>query len=261
MSLYNKRPFLRTFLLVLSLNFTCLQTGHTDIIAIFACDTYAQNIEKAVQNDLRNMRDEAQRIAMYTQQDLKELIFDGDSLRPRQFLNTLKSLSFTEDDIVLFYFSGHGYRTHSKSDNIPWPNLFFTRSGYGIDYDQVLDILSAKNQRFLFSIADCCNNFMGQDTAPPVFKKKTMSKAEYSLVKENYKKLFLETRGQILVTSSDVSEFSWCMTRGAIFTLAFLDYIQDETMNATSPSWDSILMNTRSKVLKHQTSYYYIATY
>lgn len=250
--------FLKVSSIFLCLSFSFIQRSYADVIAIIACDTLAYSIDRAVNNDLNNMREEAQRIAFYTKQNLRELIFDGHQLNSNYFLDTLNSLTFTEHDIVIFYFSGHGYRTHSKGDSVPWPNLFFSISNCGVDYALVLEILASKNQRFLLAIADCCNNFLEEDVAPPVISKKLSTKAESSRIAINYKKLFLETEGKILITSSDVSELSWCMMRGALFTLAFLDNIHEETLKRKSPSWESILQNSSKKILKHQTPIYQI---
>jgi hypothetical protein len=253
----DKKNSMRSVIYSILLSFFFLQPLQGDIIAIIVCDTHAGNIENAVIMDLNNIRAEAQRIAEYTESDLKEMIFDGASLDPSDFLTTLKSLKFSANDSILFYFSGHGYRTYAKDDKIPWPNLFFSDSGKGIDYTQVLKILTAKNKRLLLAIADCCNNFMDDDIAPPVVKKDIKSKRDIERMKVNYKKLFLE-KGNILVASSDISELSWCYNRGAVFTLALLEILQEEAQHKKSPTWKSILNKTSEKIKKHQTPVYLI---
>ncbi|NGX43804.1 MAG: hypothetical protein K940chlam7_02108 [Chlamydiae bacterium] len=227
-----------------------------DVVAILMCDTHADNIEQPVAMDLKNMCEEVARIATYTKRDLKELIYTGDELFPEQVLDDVKGLAFHPDDIVIFYFSGHGYRTESKDGN-PWPNMFFTMANQAVDYDLVCQILYSKNPRLLITIADCCNNYMDERGAPPVVKGKVYSKAETTHVKKNYQELFLNTEGLIMIRSSEVGEYSWCMNRGAIYTLALLDSIKLETLKQHGVSWDSLLERAASSVCRHQTPVVY----
>lgn len=230
-----------------------------DIIAIITCDTHAHNIENSVTEDLATIRGEVAKIALYTESDLKEIIFDGNNLQPKEFLKTLKGLQFTEGDTVLFYFSGHGFRTYSKDESILWPNLFFSDSGRGIDFAEVLSILGAKRQGLLVAIADCCNNYMDDSTAPPLVKGEA-AKQSVEILKKNYKKLFLETKGSVLVASSSVSEYSWCYPRGAVFTLAFIQSMHEEVLKKSDPDWKTILDKASYRIKRHQTPFYFINT-
>lgn len=245
-------------ILITILIFT-FQYANCDVITIVACDTHANNLQTAVRNDLVNIRNEAAKIALYTKLDLKELIFDGDTMEPKTFLSTLRSLKFAKDDIVFFYFSGHGYRTYSKEEANFWPDLFFTKAGEGVDYSQVLQILSSKNPKFLLAIADCCNNYLDDLTAPPVIKQAL--KPNTTALEKNYKKLFLEMKGSILIASSSVSEYSWSYPKGAVFTLAFIQSLTEETTRKSDPKWQVILNKTTQRIKRHQTPIYLINTF
>lgn len=225
------------------------------IVSIIACDTVADSIGESVARDMSHVQNEIRQIALYTNSSLQELIFDGASLYPQAFLDTLRALEFTEEDTIIFYFSGHGYRTFSKDEGVSWPNFYFTISDKGVDYAQIIEILSSKNQNLLIAIADCCNNFLEASEAPPLVKRKI--EALSSGAKSNYKKLFLETSGKIIITSSDIGELSWCYTRGAIFTMALFDCIQEETRKKKT-SWSMILDLTAVKVSAYQTPVYVI---
>ena len=105
-----------------------------ELVLLLNCDTEANNLEESVYSDLQNIRDEALRISHLTGMPIREISFQGYELNVKAVLNSLNSLKIKNDDVLIYYFSGHGYRTPSKKDN-PWPYLFFSKSGFAVDYD------------------------------------------------------------------------------------------------------------------------------
>lgn len=233
-----------------------LQGG--DLFSIILCDTEAGNISDSIVLDLKYMRNEVARIQSYTQMRLIETIFEGDALYPNEIYNFLEGMAFNPDDVVIFYFSGHGYRTPSKGSN-PWPNLYFSVAEQGMDFFDVTELLRAKNPRLLLSMCDCCNNSIPDNAAPDVYEKEWMSESMDSQIRENYKKLFMDTSGLIMVRSSDVGEYSWCNAKGALYTLAFLESLKSYIRNSKNVTWEAILSDASLRVLKHQTPIYELA--
>lgn len=226
-----------------------------ELVLFLNCDTQAENLEQSVYNDLQNVRSEALRVSQYTGLPIREIAFEGSELNPKTVLNTLKKLKVSHDDVVLYYFSGHGFRTPSKGSN-PWPYLYFSGFDSGVDYDQIMRLLSQKYPRLVITIADCCNNVLEERYAPPVYKFIGSKKKEEKIA-DAYRKLFLETEGEILITSSEIGEYSWCIPKGALFTLALIDEIKVET-GKDDPSWERILSRASWKVKKYQKPYYTI---
>ncbi len=226
-----------------------------ELVLFLACDTEAKNIETSVYKDLSNMRDEALRISHYTGLPIKEISLIGHELTPPAVLNALKFLDVEHDDVVLFYFSGHGFRTPSKEDD-PWPNLFFSQTWEGIDYGKVIDILSDKYPRLLITVADCCNNIMEEHVAPPIFIGK-VDRTRKEIKEQAYRELFMETEGRVLVASSQIGEFSWSVSKGALFTSAFLESLKKESEKGCS-NWKTILDRSSRKVKFYQNPYYQV---
>lgn len=227
-----------------------------ELILFLNCDTQANNLEKSVFNDLQNIRDEALRISHYTGMPIREFTFDGSDLDPKSVFKSLKKLHVNNDDVVLYFFSGHGYRIPSRGDN-PWPYLYFSKYDKGVDYEKIMNILSSKQSRLLITIADCCNNVLDERYAPPVYKFLGVKKNEDKIA-HAYRQLFLETEGEILITSSEIGEFSWCYPKGALFTLAFIEEIKFET-GKSDASWERILSRASYKVKKYQKPHYVIS--
>jgi hypothetical protein len=252
METFKKRCLLLFIFLALPLKGYC-----GELVLFIVCDTMAINIEDSVYHDLENVRQECLRISEFSELPLREIAFTGGGLNPESVFKELKGFSVSPDDLVIFYFSGHGYRTDSKGEN-PWPNLLCSSSRTGIDYGKVVEILLSKQPRFLLAIADCCNHFMSGSFAPPVpdLAIKSFSSEQVRL---SYRKLFLESEGAVLVTSSEVGEMSWCIPRGALFTLSLIDSLKIEAESPT-PSWELLLERASLKVKGYQHPFYLIHT-
>jgi hypothetical protein len=228
-----------------------LQAG--DLYSIILGDTVADNISESIVQDVNHLQDEISRIQFYTGMRLIEIKFEGSELYAENIYSYLGDLVFSPDDVVIFYYSGHGYRTPSKGSN-PWPNLYFTVSGEGVDFYDITYLLKDKNPRLLLSICDCCNNSIPDGLAPSVYEKELIIQSR-DYLKANYKKLFMDISGLIMIRSSEVGEYSWCTPNGALYTSAFLDSLKNN-LRLKKTSWESILSGAGAKVLKYQTAVY-----
>jgi hypothetical protein len=204
------------------------------------------------------MQNEVTRIQWYTQLRLIEINFTGENLVPSEIFNFIRDIQFNHDDVVIFFFTGHGYRTPSKINN-PWPNLYCSITEQGVDFYQITKLLEEKNPGLLVALCDCCNNILPESAAPEVISKEFLSEAMDTRLRENYQSLFLQTTGVIRVRSSDVGEYSWCNSRGAVFLLAFLESLQKHTRSDQRATWKNIFDTTVSKVIKLQTPVYELA--
>lgn len=225
-----------------------LSVQAADLIAIIASDTLDKDIGKSVKLDFDHMRKAMQTVANYTGLNLKEVLMEGQSTNPQQFLQQLNSIRAGSDDVVVFYFGGHGYRTKSKGDS-PWPNLIFTQQDQGLEYDYVIYNLMEKHPRLLITIADVCNSFIGERSAPPLVNRAYAAAIPDEKIRANYQHLFLDEAGMINITSSQVGETSsGNNTEGGAFTSAFLQNLSDEVKNADDASWELLLERTKTKV-------------
>lgn len=131
--------------------------------------------------------------------------------------STIENLRCAPEDIVVFYYIGHGGRSIQVDPNEhPWPKMWFYQGG---DYrpDLMLDLgwvheqLKAKNPRLLLTIGMCCNK--GQGDIPPDIMP-TFSQRSYGSVYvspeqiENIKNAFMNTCGNLIATSAKPGQLS-----------------------------------------------------
>jgi hypothetical protein len=220
---------------------------HTIVVA----DTTDDSIGDSTAIDLFKMRREFKKVAQYTKMEHNLISISGQEVLPRNVLDSIEPLEFDQDDVVIFYYSGHGYRTESKEGN-PWPNLYFSIVGEGIDLSHIRDLLEEKNPRFLIVMADVCNSFVPDDFAPPLISKLWINGTDEQIIEANYRSLFMETEGTLLISSSEVGEYSWGTNSGGLFTVAFLQNLQKTVKSSDYPEWEMILDQTAQLISDSQ---------
>lgn len=246
--------FKRYVLACLLLVFICVGKLSADLIAIYICDTLGSNIEVAVSKDLRNMQAFFREVAKQTKLKYQEHVYTGEIAYPEAILSDLRGLSITSNDVVAFYFSGHG--NHRESKLSPWPDLYFTLADQGVDYEHICSILSDKHPKFLLAVADACNSLVEDQYAAPIV---TQFEVKGGATGKNYKQLFLQQSGVIQITSSSVGEISWALNRGGAYTLEFIKSFKSEVGKKRGASWESILNQAKRQTLRYdQTAYWEI---
>lgn len=234
-----------------------------NLIAIIASDTLDTKIGASVQADFDHMRQQMQKAANYTGLSLKETLIKGDANTPQVLLQKIKEIKATKDDVIVFYYSGHGFRTQSKGDS-PWPNLYFSHSGKkdsygqfdgeGLKYELVMLKLMEKNPRFLLTMTDICNSFISESYAPPMVNRAFFAAAApEAKIRENYRHLFLEEAGMINLTSAKIGEYAWGGSRGGEFTNAFIDSLANETQYAQLANWHTVIDNATMTVVNNSS--------
>jgi hypothetical protein len=151
------------------------------------------------------------------------------------------------NDIVIFYYSGHGYRQAMDKSRAPtmvlsnnYTNSTLLRNSMNVQW--VADQLSKKKSRFNLVISDCCNE---EIVLPPAVGREpiiTTKAIGLPISTDNFIKLFLEPRGTIVASASDRNQFSVGNPNlGGFFTYHFrisLEYYVSR--HARNANWDQI---------------------
>lgn len=228
------------------------QTFHSIIFA----NTNNRGIGESVSVDLKRMGLEMTTIAKSIGYTLKKYYYYGESgiFNYDNLDKTLNDLSCSPDDIVFFYYSGHGGRYIDEKTIFPemclYPNDEDRRSHYPL-YNVYSRILQ-KKPRLTIVMGDLCNSLMRGSAS----NDNTGSKGATILSKGTcnvYRNLFLNTKGGLIAASSEPEYPSSCYVfwkngkwyhAGGYFTHSFLYTLQCFVSKNEDVSWESLMDNT-----------------
>lgn len=216
--------------------------------AILVVDT-VHEISHVTRTDLERWQKELRSIAQHTQLNLNEKIFSGDNFNKNKTAAYLKDLKVNDSDAMLFYFSGHGYRTFQKKTR--WPFLTFEYYKQGLDIQWIIQTIRDKNPRFALIMSDCCNNFMENGLFGNETKNVMVNLNQVSPQFSGYTHLFCHAKGCIVISSCSEGQFSYGSCFGGLYTQCFFNSLYHELQEA-SPSWKHLIQRANGVIRKIQ---------
>ncbi|PWJ42896.1 caspase family protein [Sediminitomix flava] len=222
------------------------QTFHAFLLA----STLDPSIGSSCQQDFDRMEVEFATIANANNLEIKKYYLEGKNFSKEKLMEQLDKLECGPEDIVFFYYSGHGAR--STTDASRWPQMFLStvrldRHYYPLEFVQ--EEIAKKNPKFQIVMADCCNEIL------PGLSHKIASRGGGSLVDDInesfdvYKNLFKMPAGKIIATSSSPGEQAFGDREGGFFTRSFLDAVQKSVMAAQPITWGDLMANTKKSTM------------
>ena len=183
----------------------------------------------------------------FTHQDFE----DGGST----FLNELNSLNVGSQDVICFYYTGHGY--NDEGSNFP---AFGLNTTYPLDW--IHSQFKRKEARLTMTIYEACN-WLEREHSQEIFAFNSNETLKLS-------KLFKSAKGEIKIASNTAGVRAYSYTKpayGGLFTNTFLNTITDYLVGKDyeSVTWDNIMHDTTKKTEydaaqlgKNQVPYSYI---
>lgn len=269
-----KKIILFALLSVMGLSMAKGQTLHAIIFANTDCpgnpaDPTDQGIGPSVENDFYCMKIEMSTIATFIGYSLDLNTFTGsqENFCRRNLESVINNLECGKDDIVFFYYSGHGSRSVKEKTDFPQMNLVVDPYRTRVEEQEanypiynVLQRIREKNPRLTIVMGDLCNsvaNWVTPKEASPASKGPTIKSDAPCRF---YKELFLGVKGYLIASSSQPGETSLGYDDGGAFTKSFRSVLQLMVTDNMSPDWN-LLMNksidaTREMTRNRQTPIY-----
>ncbi len=231
------------------------QTLHGIIFA----NTGNRGIGESVGVDFKRMELEMTTIAKAIGYSLKKYNYYGSTSNfNRENLDkVLNNLTCASNDIVYFYYSGHGGRAENENTQFPEMCLFVNDENFNSRsqlyplYD-VYTQIKKKNPRLTIVMGDMCNSIIEGYYR----NDNTASKGATILSKTTtdvYKNLFLNTKGGLIAASSEPGHTSGCYIfkedgkyyhAGGYLTHSFLTMLQYFVTRNENVNWESLMNNT-----------------
>lgn len=171
--------------------------------------------------------------------------FSDSQTTPYNCKKVISELTCDSNDVVVFYYIGHGGRSIADKSKYPQMLLAQNTDEKCIPLVWVYNELTKKNARLTLTIGMCCNSYTSGMTAKEsvpfsIEKGRAMySGQEIGAIQ----KLFLGHRGNIIMSSSSKGQVSWggyipeISTSMDIFTYCFIRGFKTYTNHTTDPSW------------------------
>jgi hypothetical protein len=151
--------------------------------------------------------------------------------------NAVRTIGAGADDVVIFYYSGHGFREDGQKSQ--FPRLWC--KGPPTDNPLLQDIAGSFGTanappRLVWAVADACNVTTDDSNALTA----GVGPAQLAL-----KKLFGRHSGTLIQAGADMHQFSWYYPTGGLFSRNLLDAMAFEMKQGNAASWDRFITNSK----------------
>jgi hypothetical protein len=231
---------------IIALAFSSQSYSQTFHAIIFA-DTEDPSVGSSVKHDYEMMQNEIGMIANATGMSLATYYNAESNANKERLLTILQNLRCEPEDVVMFYYSGHGGR--AVDDRSKFPQIRFDASDaeaypiYKID-----ETIASKHPKFRIVLGDMCNSVSNSLTVKnEIGSGKSIIKSEPAVV---YQNLFKNLKGSVIATSSKAGETSAALPDGGAFTICFLNELGKIVSGNHQPNWNVLMENTQKSTLQ-----------
>lgn len=236
------------FMMLLVCNVSYADVGGGTIHFIVFADTEDASIGTSCNQTLKYLQgDLLVKLRRYIDDmDTKSYIYEGNGNFTRAKLNSaISSLSTSSNDVILFYYTGHGYNNGSND----YPTLTLGRDGEDLDLrkKELLDVYNAlrsKSHRLLVVMAEACNKQASgtsiSDNSP--FEDDT----------SKFKTLFSST-GDYMISSSKKGQASYSQAGSmGVFSRSFADAMSEivSGKGTATANWPSLFRLISQKTVQ-----------
>lgn len=245
-----KYVFLSLVIVLGILHIATAQVSAQTLHAIIACHTTDRSVGDQMSVNMRNVRNQIQTIASALECDYDEYVIDGPKCTKANITDIVSKMDVDPNDIILFYYGGHGSHANNNSDD-PWPQMCMNTNIQSLYFPvKSLDkMIAAKYPQLQIMIMDCCNKEQDGVTIKPLFGSNGNEATKLSNYNPSIlKKLFLENKGNVKITSSKLGQYSWCRPNGSIFTNNMIEVLDEVGQGRmTDPSWEKICKEAQDR--------------
>lgn len=211
------------------------QTIHLLTIA----DTNDLNIGTGTSGNTRRVADFINGAAAEMKVTVSRQDISGNGFSCRKITEAVSLMKAAPGDVVIFYYSGHGFRTDDNATK--FPDLYCGEEAFSGGAPRLVNIaanLAKKGARLTIAIADSCNVLATQPLPP----RPAAAIASVPVSREKqYRKLFFGHKGTLTMSGSIEGQFSWYMPEHGLFTDQLLKALDTATQPSRQGLWSEVL--------------------
>lgn len=220
---------------------------------ILVANTTDPRIGYSVQKDVINITSQIRDVATFLKIPLNIVEVSGSNFGKAGVETALNNLKTGTNDIVIFYYSGHGY-SNDRNANEAYPQFDLRQSRFDdilvatMNASEVLNKIKAKNARLNLVFTDCCNSSLG--LLKPEGKNFALTTKSLLTWEQSYcNDLFMKSKGSIIATAAKKGQYAYGNTDvGGYFTsnltIALEKYMSK--FQTTPPTWEEIIAEAQT---------------
>ena len=238
---------------------------NTNIYLLVVANSNDSSIGSSCYKDMTRMVHTFQDLAEYLDIKIYPTTIFGKTYTLKNIENAIAALHPSANDIVIFYYSGHGFRKEQTANRKPipyqksrYPFLDFRAKPdddynfYSMNLEDIYKKLDKKNARLTLVLSDCCNNVPGstnsEGTPIPPPRGSGLDWNE-----DNLRALFLNPKHtSLMATAADIGQRASSNNAfGGFFSYFFKTSMEDCFTNfKKNVTWDMVMKDAQD-----QTSY------
>lgn len=226
-------------------------TMHLIVVAA----TEDETIGTSVTTDMNLVKKNFSKYAEQLNIGYEETVINGSQFNKENVRKTIKDLSAAPNDIIVFVYTGHGFRYNEDTDVYPRMFLAYDGEPYGYEMTttEAFEALKEKNARLTIFLSDCCNSNYGS-------ARDIMEGATFATRSQNNNtdlnrlySLFIKDKGIVRATAAKPGQVALCDASGGFLLTSVINNIKSQVSvmsKEEEPSWNKILDNASKYVLK-----------
>lgn len=201
--------------------------GAASMHAVLAIESLDPTVGRSAEVDRMLMQRELRGAATAAGLDYIETVIDGYALNAENVLAAIARMQVGSDDVVVFYYSGHGGRKRDRTSRFPLLDIRYA-NGSLLDVDTAKDAVVRNSPRLAVVISDACNSVIGESSS----RSRPIAPAAVGA-----RRLWRDWRGLVQMTAATPGEFAWGNDSGGKFTLALIEAMHDVSA-IEDANWD-----------------------
>ncbi|MBL0152674.1 MAG: caspase family protein [Chitinophagaceae bacterium] len=211
-------------------------------------NTNDPRIGNSVQKDVVNITSQLKDVSVFLKLPMETTEISGAKFNKANVEAAVNKLSPGPDDIVIFYYSGHGFSFDQDSAH-PYPQFDLRESRFDditvatLNAGDVYSKIKSKKARLNLIICDCCNSNLG--LLKPEGNSFALTAKSLMTWDRNFcSNLFMKSKGSIIATAAKQGQYAYGNTDvGGYFTSNLVTALEKymSKFQLTTPTWEEII--------------------
>lgn len=209
--------------------------------AFLVADTKDSLLGASCKKDLSDISATLRHIAGTIDYDYREIVCQQDQFGSEGIRDAILQINCKPEDVIFFYYSGHGINNASAEGSFPVLDL----KGQNLGVETIHRLLKKKSPKLCISMADCCNHLpAGVIAAMPLKRGIVVSDDS-----EKLRRLFVHTRGDLLVSSARKGEVATAHADGGSFySNTWLQALAHAGNHQAPITWEALLADAEHRL-------------